>query len=257
MKGSKKMLVIIVIVLTGIVMAVGVGVKEKKESKKQTDASVSDLLYRKEQNAKEFALTKDYQEVYEDAEFMTVEKVERTTVEDTDGNSTTTYQTYVVSDLNLKEQKEKTEDYMLALASMEMDDSFVRKVSFEASFGFSFKKRNGYEIWKKLLEQNGFDGNLYKTDYDEETYELTKQNLFWLKDNCSVTKRLLENVSYEEVLDEKVALRTIETEDEIVIPDCLMATIQYRMGEERYTKTMFLQISINDLEETEGLYAKE
>ena len=35
MKGSKKMLVIIVIALTGIVMAVGVGVKEKKESKKR------------------------------------------------------------------------------------------------------------------------------------------------------------------------------------------------------------------------------
>ena len=257
MKGSKKMLVIIVIVLTGIVMAVGVGVKEKKESKKQTDASVSDLLYRKEQNAKEFALTKDYQEVFEDADFISVEKADRTTVEVTDGNSTTTYQTYIVSDLNLKEQKEKTEDYMLALASKEMDDSFVRKVSFEDSFGFSFKKRNGYEIWKKLLELNGFDGNLYKTNYDEETYELTKQHLFWLKDNCSVTKRMLENVSYEEVLDEKVSLRTIQTEDEIVIPDCLMAMIQYRMGEERYTKTMFLQVSINDLEETEEFYAKE
>lgn len=257
MKGSKKMLVIIVIALTGIVMAAGVGVKEKKESKKQTDASVSDLLYRKGQNAKEFALTKDYQELFEDADFMTVEKVERTTVEDTEGNSTTIYQTYVVSDLNLKEQKEKTEDYMLALASKEIDDSFARKVSFEDSFGFSFKKRNGYEIWKKLLELNGFDGNLYKTNYDEETYELTKQHLFWLKDNCSVTKRMLENVSYEEVLDEKVSLRTIKTEDEIVIPDCLMATIQYRMGEERYTKTMFLQVSINDLEETEEFYAKE
>ena len=34
--------------------------------------------------------------------------------------------------------------------------------------------------------------------------------------------------------DEKVSLRTIQTEDEIVIPDCLMAMIQYRMGEERY-----------------------
>lgn len=257
MKGSKKMLVIIVIALTGIVMAVGVGVKEKKESKKQTDASVSDLLYRKGKNAKEFALTKDYQEVFEDADFITVEKAERTTVEDTDGNSTTTYQTYVVSDLNLKEQKEKTEDYMLALASKEIDDSFARKVSFEDSFGFSFKKRNGYEIWKKLLELNGFDGNLYKTDFDEESYDLTKQHLFWLKDNCSVTKRMLANVSYEEVLDEKVSLRTIQTEDEIVIPDCLMATIQYRMGEERYTKTMFLQVSINDLEETEEFYAKE
>lgn len=64
-------------------------------------------------------------------------------------------------------------------------------------------------------------------------------------------------VSYEEVLDEKVSLRTIQTEDEIVIPDCLMAMIQYRMGEERYTKTMFLQVSINDLEETEEFYAKE
>lgn len=29
------------------------------------------------------------------------------------------------------------------------------------------------------------------------------------------------------------------------------------MGEERYTKTMFLQVSINDLEETEEFYAKE
>ena len=72
-------------------MAVGVGVKEKKESKKQTDANVSDLLYRKEQNAKEFALTKDYQEVFEDADFISVEKAERTTVEDTDENSTTMF----------------------------------------------------------------------------------------------------------------------------------------------------------------------
>lgn len=68
---------------------------------------------------------------------------------------------------------------------------------------------------------------------------------------------MLENVSYEEVLDEKVSLRTIQTEDEIVIPDCLMAMIQYRIREERYTKTMFLQVSINDLEETEEFYAKE
>ena len=110
MKGSKKMLVSIVISLTVIVMAVCVGVNDKKESKKQTDANVSDLLYRKEQNAKEFALTKDYQEVFEDADFISVEKAERTTVEDTDENSPTTNQTYIKSDMNKKEQKKKTED---------------------------------------------------------------------------------------------------------------------------------------------------
>lgn len=85
----------------------------------------------------------------------------------------------------LKKVDTMCKKYMLALASKEMDNSFVRKVSFEDSFGFSFKKRNGYEIWKKLLERNGFDGNLYKTNYDEETYQLTKQHLFWFGNHFS------------------------------------------------------------------------
>ena len=83
------------------------GERKEGDQRNKQHANVSDLLYRKEQNAKEFALTKDYQEVFEDADFISVEKAERTTVEDTDENSTTTYQTYIVSDLNLKEQKEK------------------------------------------------------------------------------------------------------------------------------------------------------
>lgn len=129
------------------------------------------------------------------------------------------------------------------------------QVSFESIEGSA----NGYysPAEEKIVVREGMPQLQTIKTLIHEIGHVELKHLFWLKDNCSVTKRMLENVSYEEVLDEKVSLRTIQTEDEIVIPDCLMATIQYRMGEERYTKTMFLQVSINDLEETEEFYAKE
>lgn len=244
MKGKKMILVILIIVLTVVVMAAGVGMKETSESKDLSDTEAA---------GKEFSLSENYQKPFEDAGSVTVEKVERTTVEEMQGNSKTTYQTYVVSDVDLKAKKDNTEDYVKALASDEMDDSLVRKISFEEAFGFSYDSLNGFEILHRLMERNGFDGNLYKVEFDKQTYDMTKQNLYELKDECSVTKKMLKGVAYDELLESTVSYQTVKTEDGVVIPDCITATVKYRTGEKTYTKNVFLQVSINNWEETEGL----
>ena len=244
MKGKKMILVILIIILTVVVMAAGVGMNESDESKNIEDTEVA---------GKGFSLSENYQKPFEDAGSVTVEKVERTTVEDMQGNSKTTYQTYAVSDVDLKVQKDDTEDYVKALASDEMDDSLVRKISFEEAFGFSHDRLNGSEILQRLMERNGFDGSLYKVDFDKQTYDMTKQNLYVLKDECSVTKKMLKGVSYDELFESTVSYQTVKTEDGVVIPDCITATVRYRAGDKTYTKNVFLQVSINSWEETEGL----
>lgn len=244
MKGKKMILVILIIMLTVVVMAAGVGMKESDESKNIADTEVT---------GKEFFLSDNYQKPFADAGSVTVEKVERTTVEDMQGNSKTTYQNYAVSDVDLKAQKDDTEDYVKALASDEMDDSLVRKISFEEAFGFSYDSLNGSEILQRLMERNGFDGSLYKVDFDKQTYDMTKQNLYVLKDECGVIKKMLKGVSYDELFESTVSYQTVKTEDGVVIPDCITATVKYRAGDKTYTKNVFLQVSINNWEETEGL----
>lgn len=252
MKGRKMILVIFVIALTVIVMAIGVGIKEKDEAVKPTEPEVADLLYREVIPEKEYSLSKEYGKPFEEASWITVEKVDRTTVEDKDGGSKTTYHTYVVSDVDLKNQKDDTEDYVRALASEEMDDSLVRRVNFDECFGFSYRDLNGYEVLEKLMDENGFDGSLYDTEYDENTYDMTKQNLYVLKNDCSVIKQMLDGVEHDELIESKVSYQTIKTDDGVVIPDCITAVVKYRIGEDTYTRNIFLQVSINNWEEMEG-----
>lgn len=56
MKGRKMILVIFVIALTVIVMAIGVGIKEKDEAVKPTEPEVTELLYREVIPEKEYSL---------------------------------------------------------------------------------------------------------------------------------------------------------------------------------------------------------
>mgnify|MGYP000703704038 CR=1 FL=1 len=64
---------------------------------------------------------------------------------------------------------------------------------------------------------------------------------------------MLKGVSYDELFESTVSYQTVKTEDGVVIPDCITATVKYRAGDKTYTKNVFLQVSINNWEETEGL----
>lgn len=187
----------------------------------------------------------DFPEPFENAEWVTVEKVERTTTDYQDGDSKTTYETYVFSDVYLDKQIDYTEDYADVLAS----ESEPQSVSFADAFGFSYKGMNGYEILTELLRINGVDGDLNEVNYDKETYEITKQRIYELENDSTVLSKMLDGVIYDEVMESKVFYETMSYRDGIVIPDCFTAVVQYRNGDEVITKSMFLQVSINDVKE--------
>ena len=196
-------------------------------------------------------LQKTFQESFGAADHITVEKVERTTTEDLDGNSKTEYAAYLVSDVNLKKESDHTEDYSASLKEEQMDDSLVKTVDFEEGFGFSYEGMDGRQVFEKLLETSGVDGDLNQAVYDKETYEMTKEKTYVLKNPCSVLEKMLQGTRYDELLENKVFYQTTETEDGKLVPDSITAVVQYRSGDETVTKSLFLQVSINNWRETE------
>ena len=62
---------------------------------------------------------------------------------------------------------------------------------------------------------------------------------------------MLQGTRYDELLENKVFYQTTETEDGKLVPDSITAVVQYRSGDETVTKSLFLQVSINNWRETE------
>lgn len=238
--------VFMVILLTGVVMAAGCGMNRKNKSETE---SKSPVVSTEKTEAGPFK--DNFQETFGAADHITVEKVERTTTEDLDGNSKTEYAAYLVSDVNLKKESDHTEDYSASLKEEQMDDSLVKTVDFEEGFGFSYEGMDGRQVFEKLLETSGVDGDLNQAVYDKETYEMTKEKTYVLKNPCSVLEKMLQGTRYDELLENKVFYQTTETEDGKLVPDSITAVVQYRSGDETVTKSLFLQVSINNWRETE------
>lgn len=251
MKTNAMIIAIFIVTATVIAMAIVVGIKEKEtgNEKYPNKAEVTDLLHREPIEENEMKLTSEHKVAFENAEWIIVEKVARTIVEDEEGNSETTYQTYVVSDVDLKEKKDDTSEYALSLASDGLDDSLVKEIAFCDGFGFSYEGMNASQIFDKLLEVNGFDGDLYKASFDKKTYESTKQNLFILDEKSKVLESMLEGITYDELLESKVSYQTIKLKSGVVVPDCITAVVQYKEANKIYTKSIFLQVTINEWEE--------
>ena len=56
----------------------------------------------------EEVVTQDMKKLFDDASYVTVELVERTIIEDENGNSNTKYDRYVISDVDLKKNTDDT-----------------------------------------------------------------------------------------------------------------------------------------------------
>ena len=93
------------------------------------DIEVSDLVFREEikDEEKDKPDSKDriekvisnYEKSLGDAKYVTVEKVVRTTREDTKGNYITVYDSYLVSDVDLVKCTDSTEEFAYAVSAEE------------------------------------------------------------------------------------------------------------------------------------------
>ena len=215
-----------------------------------TEAEVSDLVYREVKDAG--PLSEKSTEVFKNANYVTIEKVIRTTVDDGDGNSTTSYEEYVVSDVNLKDGKDFTSEYTEALAGEEFEEEKVIDIDFEKAYGFEYTKKSGLDLLEELLTSNGIDGDLSNVTLDEEAEQTIGQKRYVLNDECSITGKLLENEEYEQVLEKKVFYQTMTNDDGVTIPDYFSVMVQFTDGTKTVTKSMYLQVSINNWEVEEG-----
>ena len=186
---------------------------------------------------------------FENARYVTVEKVVRTTTVDADGNSETVYDTYLVSDIDLEKGTDDTEEFAQVLSGNENNEDKIETVSFTENMGFSYKGLSGLEVHDNLLKKEGLDGDLTLVSFDEDTYEKTKQKLYVVQSKCSVTDRLMSEDNVDEVLEQKVYYQTTEDMDGFVIPEYYVVLVRYQQEDKTVEKSVYLQISINNWEE--------
>lgn len=182
---------------------------------------------------------------YEAARYLTVENVIRTQIEHEDGTVETQYYSYLLSDIDLKNGTDETTDYSNASVGDGFEIEQGRTTDFMSEFGFDYKQMSGKEVYEKLLEVTGISGAYDKASFDQDTYDKTGQKTYVLEDKGDVIDKLMENVSYEELISSKVFYQTVELDDGDLIPDYYVAIIQYKSEGEIVTKNLFLQVTIN------------
>lgn len=185
------------------------------------------------------------------ARYLTVEKVVRTQTEMEDGTVETQYDSYLLSDIDMKNGVDETTDYSDASVGDGFEIEQGRATSFESELGFDYKKLDEPGFYEKLLSVIGINGSLDNVSFDEDTNELTGQKIYVLNDKCDVIDNLMMNVSYDELLSSAVSYQAKEGIDGVIIPDYFTAVVQYRVNGMTVTKNLFLQVTINT--ETEVL----
>lgn len=179
------------------------------------------------------------------ARYLTVEKVVRTQTEMEDGTVETQYDSYLLSDIDMKNGVDETTDYSDASVGDGFEIEQGRATSFESEFGFDYKELDETGFYEKLLSVTGINGSLVNVSFDEDTNELIGQKIYVLNDKCDVIDNLMMNVSYDELLSSAVSYQTKEDVDGVIIPDYFTAVVQYRVNGMTVTKNLFLQVTIN------------
>lgn len=237
MKGNKNM-VLLMLLLTVAVMITGCGSKMKTSEKLTAEHAI--LIEEKEAEEEAIISTKQFST----AQDLTVEKVERTIVEDGEGNAQTSYDTYLVSDVSLSNGTDKTDSYAKAMADGKFDEALIESVDFTEAFGTSYAGKDGEELLVDLLTENGFSADFVGLTFDKDTYELTGQNTYLLK-NSAVLDKLLESDA-DEVIKKEAYVQVMEDVEGTKTPEFFSAQVQYKKDGKTITKSVYLQVMVND-----------
>ena len=199
------------------------------------------------QTKKEYPITEESVLALEQAEYVSVQKVERELIEDAEGNFDCNYYTYVVSDFMLVGANPVVDDYSLALEGKGFDQNLIRSINFKDAFGFEYKGENAWKLFQEMIYAHGIDGDITNVRFDEELYARTKQKQYVLNEPCSITKELLGD-NYEVILEERVHYELATLKSGAEVPDCFLVTVKYKEGNQVITKTLYLQVGVLEWE---------
>lgn len=184
----------------------------------------------------------------EEAEYITVEKVERVIRENSEGEYLTNYDTYLVAEFGVGSEAPIVCDYVLAIAEDGFDDSKIGTMSFMDAFGFEYQKENVWELYQKLLAANGIDGDIQNATFDAKSYETSGREIYIINEHCSVTDWLLSE-DYDEILEKSICYEMTTLKCGVDVPESFLVTVKFRSGNEIVTKTLYLQVAVNEWED--------
>lgn len=245
MKGRNMMIFMMVIVLVGAVAAIVFWTYKAKKPVVSDDVYLCEETERPDESdmPREDAVSEDAIQVYKDAKYLTVEKVARTIVENADGSFTTSYDTYLVSDVYLENNSDQTDDYKNAVLENGFYEDGIEVVTFKDAFGFSYVGMDGWSIYERLLSENGFNGSMEEATYDSDTNALTGQNL-WVFKNCDALKKLSNGIT--DIKESKAYVQMSENADGVKLPEFYSAEVKYVDGDQTITKSIYIQVSVNN-----------
>lgn len=186
-------------------------------------------------------------EALKEADHITIEKVERVIRENSEGAYITNYDTYLVAEFGVGGSAPIVCDYALAIAEEGFDDSKVGTMSFADAFGFEYKQENVWDLYQKLLAANGIDADIQNATFDVKSYETTGREIYIMNGDCSITELMLSE-KYDEILEQTVYYEMTTLKSDVDVPDSFLATVKFRCGNEIVTKTLYLQVSVNEWE---------
>ena len=138
-------------------------------------------------------------------------------------------------------------DYALAIADEGFDDKKIGTMSFVNAFDFEYQKENVWELYQKLLKTNGIDADIQNATFDAKSYEITGREIYVLNECCSIIDWMLSE-EYDEILEQRVHYEMTTLKSDVDVPDNFLATVKFRSGNEIVTKTLYLQVSVNEWE---------
>lgn len=182
-----------------------------------------------------------------------VEKILTEVVDDGKGNQELKYTSYYMSDVNLTALSDSTADYTQCITEDGFDDSKIEKVSFADAFGFSYQGCTDMaEFFELARKSSGFDYDMTDASYDEEKYELMKEESYEFNGDCSILYSMLGDMDYDRLIQSTCYYSLSELEDGTKYPTMFTAIVQYVKGDITYTKTAYLGFSYYKEGETGG-----
>lgn len=82
---------------------------------------------------------------------------------------------------------------------------------------------------------------------NEEKFILTGREIYVLNEGCSIIDWMLSE-EYDEILEQRVHYEMTTLKSDVDVPDNFLATVKFRSDNEIVTKTLYLQVSVNEWE---------
>jgi hypothetical protein len=196
-------------------------------------------------------ITREVRQEYADADRFSVEIVDRTTREKGD-LSVTSYDRYLVSEVDLNEQVDWTEDYQDALRD-ESTEAGGKTIAFKDAFGFSYAGMNGVELLERLLRKEGFSISGDRIQLNREKKEQTGQTFYEISGESPAEETLLEGIPKEDIRKRMHGICMRQDSQKRLVPDCFLAEVIFKKDGWTVTRSRYVQVTVEDPVGKEGM----